>query len=31
MRMLQRGTERAKEVAAKTMADVRRAMCLDYF
>jgi len=30
-RMLQRGSESAREVAAQTMDDVRRAMRIDYF
>ncbi len=31
MRMLQEGTRRAREVAAQTLAEVRRAMGIDYF
>ncbi len=31
MRILQKGTERTLKVAEQTLADVRRAMCLDYF
>lgn len=31
MRILQKGTERTLHVAEQTLADVRRAMCLDYF
>lgn len=29
--LLRQGTERAEEVTAKTLEDVRKAMCLDYF
>ncbi|MBS0615437.1 MAG: tryptophan--tRNA ligase [Verrucomicrobia bacterium] len=31
MRLLKQGTERTLKVAEKTLSDVRRAMCLDYF
>lgn len=31
MRLLQKGTARTLKVAEQTLADVRRAMCLDYF
>ena len=29
--MLRKGTEQAREVAAQTMSEVRRAMKIDYF
>ena len=31
MQLLKAGSERTRQVAAQTMADVRRAMCIDYF
>jgi len=31
MQIVRKGTQKAYEAAAQTLADVRKAMCLDYF